>query len=319
MASKGAVVKTNKNILFYKKWDEATAKVWLKKIFDHYDKNKDGTLERAEVNDWRQKTTHPKFYTPFATDDEWKDYLKVNFGIDLGAGEAKITLEQLFAIQKSVDNKASYLGGNTLFTDIWHMLDLEVIGDAELVPHVTLKSKCSRCGDRKRLIDFRGVTADVRGQGGQWLKSDQERICIDCEAEQAFKTITRYFDLHGVEFEYKFMWVPPAPGASERKEITRLYVDGLLVGHVDYQEEGRNYVARSFFDKKPVKIVTYFPLADPLPKEQWVGEVRAEAKTYFSNLAKRSGTDSHQLALILSDLFLFPNPYQVADIFGLDE
>jgi len=163
----------------------------------------------------------------------------------------------------------------------------------------------------------------VRGQGGQWLKADQDRICIDCESEQAFKSITRYFTLNDVEFEYKFLWVPStapagAPG-GDRKEITRLFVDGLLVGHVDYQEEGRNYVARTFFDKKPVKLVTHFPLADPVPQESYVGDVRKEAKAYFTALAKRAGTDTHQLALILSDLFLFPNPYQVADIFGLDD
>jgi Ca2+-binding EF-hand superfamily protein len=316
MASK---TKTNKNILFYKQWTEETARLWLEKIFNSYDVNKDGFLERSEVNDWRQKTTHPKFYKPFATDDEWKEYLKVSFGLDLGAGDAKITLEQLFQIQKAVDQKAQYLGGNTLFTDIWHMLDLGVISDSGLVPHVVLRSKCSRCGEKKRLLDFRGVTADVRGQGGQWLKSDQERICVDCEAEQAFKSISRSFELNGIEVEYKFLWVPPAQGATERKEITKLFIDGSLVGHVDYQEEGRNYVARTFFDRKPVKVVTYFQLGDPLPRETLVGDVQKEAKAYFTALAKRAGTNTHELALILSDLFLFPNPYQVADIFGLDE
>lgn len=64
-----ASTKTNKNILFYKKWDEETAKAWLKKIFDHYDVNNDGFLERSEVNDWRKKTTHPKFFEPFEDDD----------------------------------------------------------------------------------------------------------------------------------------------------------------------------------------------------------------------------------------------------------
>lgn len=64
-----ASAKTNKNILFYKKWDEETAKAWLKKIFDHYDVNNDGFLERSEVNDWRKKTTHPKFFEPFEDDD----------------------------------------------------------------------------------------------------------------------------------------------------------------------------------------------------------------------------------------------------------
>jgi len=316
MASK---TKTNKNILFYKQWTEETARQWLEKIFNSYDVNKDGFLERSEVNDWRKKTTHPKFYKPFASDDEWKEYLKVTFGIDLGAGDAKITLEQLFQIQKAVDAKAQYLGGNTLFTDIWHMLDLGVISDPGLVPHVVLRSKCSRCGEKKRLLDFRGVTADVRGQGGQWLKSDQERICVDCEPEQAFSSISRSFELNGVDFEYKFLWVPPVPGSTERKELTKLFVDGSLVGHVDYQEEGRNYVARTFFDRKPVKVVTYFPLGETLPRETPVGDVQKEAKAYFTALAKRCGTNSHELALILSDLFLFPNPYQVADIFGLDE
>jgi len=61
--------KTNKNILFYKKWDETTAKAWLAKIFDTYDVNKDGFLERSEINDWRKKTTHPKFYQPFESDE----------------------------------------------------------------------------------------------------------------------------------------------------------------------------------------------------------------------------------------------------------
>lgn len=27
--------KSNKNILFYQNWNEETAKLWLKKIFDH--------------------------------------------------------------------------------------------------------------------------------------------------------------------------------------------------------------------------------------------------------------------------------------------
>jgi hypothetical protein len=82
---------------------------------------------------------------------EWKQYLKVHFGVDLGEGPAKISLEQLFTIQKAQDSKAQYLGGNTLFTDIVHMLDLGVISDAGMVKHVVLKSKCSRCGDYKKL------------------------------------------------------------------------------------------------------------------------------------------------------------------------
>jgi len=202
------------------------------------------------------------------------------------------------------------------------MLDLGVISDAGLVPHVTIKSKCSRCGNLKRLIDFRGVTADVKGQGGQWLKPDTERVCIDCEAEQNLKSVTRYFSLNGIEFVYKFLWTPapaaPLPGVQERREITRLYVDGSLVGRIDYQEEGRNYVARTYFDEKPVKSVSYFPLADPQPTETFVNEAaRAEAKHYFETLAKRAETSVDNLALILSDLFLFPNPFQVGDIFAI--
>jgi len=313
--------KTNKNILFYQKWDEETAKQWLKKIFDTYDVNKDGVLERSEINDWRQKTTHPKYYAPFASDDEWKEYLKVNFGVDLGDGPAKITVEQLFQIQKAQDAKAQYLGGNTLFTDIWHMLDLGVISDPGLVPQVKLISKCSRCGEKKRLLHFRGVTADVRGEGGQWLKSDQDRVCVECEAEAHLKQITRYFSLNGVDFEYRFSWQPPAAAGAvaDRREITRLYVEGALVGRIVYQEEGRNYVARTFFDEKPVKVVQFFALADTKAREEFVGAVREEAKAYFTGLAKRCGTNAHDLALILSDLFLFPNPYQVGDIFGIDE
>jgi hypothetical protein len=307
--------KTNKNILFYQKWNEETAKQWLKKIFDHYDANKDGSLERSEVNDWRKKTTHARDYHPFESDEEWKEYLKVHFGIDLGA-DAKITLEQLFAIQKAQDSKAQYLGGNTLFTDIWHMLDLGVVGDSSLVPHVVIKSKCCRCGQSKRLIEFRGVAADVKGQGGQWMKPDTERVCIECEPEQHYKTITRAFELNGVDFVYKFMWNPP-PG--EKKEITRLYVDGALVGHIEYREEGRNYAARTYFDGKPVKSVAYFALDDSVPREKIMEEKNKEdARLYFNNLAKRTGTNAKDLALILSDLFLFPNPFQVADIFALD-
>jgi len=308
--------KTNKNALFYQKWNEETAKTYLKKIFDTYDVNKDGALERSEINDWRKKTTHPKDYQPFESDQEWKEYLKVHFGVDLGA-EAKITLEQLFQIQKVLDSKAQYLGGNTLFTDIYHMFDLGVISDAGLVKHVVIKSKCSRCGQSKRLIDFRGVAADVRGQGGQWLKPDTERVCIDCEAEQQYKTITRTFEINGVQFEYKFLWMPPP---AEKKEITRLYVDGALVGRVEYREEGRNYVAKTFFDNKPVKNVAYFALDDPQPREQFIAATtKAEARAYFEQLAKRTETTSKELALILSDLFLFPNPYIVSDIFALED
>jgi len=202
------------------------------------------------------------------------------------------------------------------------------ITDAGLVPHVTLKSTCSRCGERKKLIDFRGVSTDVRGQGGQWLKADTERVCIDCEGESHLKTITRYFTLNDIEFVYKFAWQPPpastganaaAPAQSERREITRIFVDGSLVGRIDYREEGRNYVARTYFDEKAVKIVAYFALGDEKPRETFLGDTRKEAKAYFNSLAKRCNTNTHQLALILSDLFLFPNPYQVSDIFGLDE
>jgi len=317
-----ASTKTNKNLLFYKKWDEETAKKWLKKIFDHYDANHDGFLERSEVNDWRKKTTHPKDYHPFESDAEWKEYIKVHFGIDLGE-QAKITFEQLFSLQKAQDSKAQYLGGNTLFTDIWHMLDLGVIRDDSLVPHVIIKSKCSRCGVNKRLIDFRGVAADVKGQGGQWTKPDTERVCIECEPEQHLKSISRSFELNGIEFVYKFAWTPapavPLPGGSERKEITRLFVDGALVGRVVYQEEGRNYVARTFFDEKPVKSIAYFPLDDQGIHQKFVEEKnKTEAKQYFESLAKRTGTSVNDLALILSDLFLFPSPYVVSDIFALD-
>jgi hypothetical protein len=307
--------KSNKNALFYSKWNEETAKLWLKKIFEHYDANKDGTLERSEVNDWRKKTTHPKDYHPFESDDEWKEYLKVHFGIDLGA-EAKISLEQLFSIQKAQDTKAQFLGGNTLFTDIWHMLDLGVISDASLVPHVIIRSRCSRCFKSKRLIEFRGVAADVKGQGGQWMKPDTERVCVDCEAEQHYKTITRSFELNGIEFVYKFLWLAPP---AEKKEITRLYIDGAVVGSIEYREEGRNYVAKTFFDGKPVKSVAYLALDDTVPREKIVEEKnRQEARQYFESLAKRTGTNVKDLALILSDLFLFPNPFQVADIFALD-
>jgi hypothetical protein len=307
--------KSNKNVLFYKKWNEETAKAYLKKIFDYYDANKDGTLERSEVNDWRKKTTHPKEYRPFDSDDEWKEYLKVSFGVDLGT-EAKVTFDQLFAIYKAQDSKAAYLGGNTLFTDLWHMLDQGVISDPSLVPHVVIKSKCSRCGQNKRLIDYRGVAADVRGQGGQWLKPDTDRVCIDCESEQNYKTITRSFELNGVAFVYKYLWTQPP---SEKKENTRLYVDGALVGRIEYREEGANYVAKTFFDQKPVKSVSYFALDDPVPREKFVEEsTKQEARAYFASLAKRTGTSVNDLALILSDLFLFPNPYQVSDIFALD-
>jgi len=314
--------KANKNVLFYERWDEETAKSWLAKIFKTYDVNGDGQLERSEINDWRKKTTHPRDFRPFETDDEWKEYVKVHFGIELA--EAKITLEQLFAIQKAQDVKAQYLGGNTLFTDIWHMLDLGVISDPTLVPHVIIKSKCSRCGEQKRLLDFRGVAADVKGQGGQWMKPDSDRVCIDCESEAHLKTITRYFEINGVEFVYKFAWSPLPPGALptavEKKEITRLYIDGSLVGRIDYTEEGRNYVARTYFDGKPVKLVVFFALDDKNPRTKIVEEAnKAEAKRYFESLAKRTGFSVSDLALTLSELFLFPNPYQVSDIFALED
>jgi len=199
------------------------------------------------------------------------------------------------------------------------MLDRGVIStkDTGLVPHVVLLSKCSRCGEKKRLIEFRGVSADVRGQGGQWLKPDTERVCVECEAEQNLKTITRYFELNGVEFEYRFAWSTPGAG-GERREITRLLIDGSIVGRVDLQEEGRNYVARTFFDEKPVKVVAYFALGDEKPRETFPGDTRKEARAYFDSLSKRCGTNAHDLALILSDLFLFSSPYVVADIFGID-
>ena len=254
---------------------------------------------------------------------EWREYIKVHFGVDLGENP-KITFEQLWTIQKQMDQKAQYLGGNTLFTDLWHMLDLGVISDDSLVPHVVIKSKCSRCGLSKRLIDFRGVAADVMGQGGLWLKPDTERICIVCEAEQHLKTITRTFELNGIEFVYKFAWTPapPAavPGASERKEITRLFVDGGLVGRIEYREEGPNYVARTFFDEKPVKSVAYFALDDKAPREKIIEQKNKEdARSYFESLAKRAGTTPKDLALVLSDLFLFPTPYQVNDIFAIED
>jgi len=314
--------KLNKNFLFYRAWNEETAKLWLKKVFDTYDVNKDGFLERSEINDWRKKTTHPKDYRPFESDAEWKEYIKVHFGVELG-DVPKITFEQLFAIQKAQDAKSQYLGGNTLFTDLWHMLDLGVISDSSLVPHVVIKSKCSRCGESKRLIDYRGVAADVKGQGGQWLKPDTDRVCIECETEQHLKSITRTFELNGIEFVYKFLWTPAPPGPSvgvtERKEITRLYVDGNLVGRIDYREEGPNYVARTFFDEKPVKSVAYFALDDKEPREKIIEEKnKDDARKYFGNLAKRTGTTPKDLALILSDLFLFPTPYQVNDIFAIE-
>lgn len=227
-------------------------------------------------------------------------------------------MDQLFEIQRIVDSKAMYVGGNTLFTDIWHMLDNGAIGDESLVPHVVLRSKCSRCGALKKMVDFRGITTDVHGEGGQWMKPDSERVCIDCEGEAHMQTISRHFELNGVAFVYQFSFTKNAEDGTAR-EVTKLFVDGGLVGRIDYREEGRSYVARTFFDEKPVKLVTYFPLVDNKPTETFLGDARKEAHDYFERLAKRAGSNANDLALILSDMFLFPNPYQVADIFGLDE
>ena len=90
------------------------------------------------------------------------------------------------------------------------------------------------------------------------------------------------------------------PPPAEKKEITRLYVDGALVGRVEYREEGRNYVAKTYFDNKPVKNVAYFALDDPKPREQFIeATTKAEARAYFEQLAKRTETTSKELALIL--------------------
>jgi hypothetical protein len=301
----------NKLILFYDKWDENQAKLWLKKIFDTYDKNGDGHLERSEINDWRQKTTHPKDFRPLTDDKEWADYLFTSFGIKLE--KPMITLEQLFEIQKIVDAKAQYLGGNTLFTDIWHMLDLGIINDPQLVPHVVLRSKCRICGEAKKMIDFRGITHDARGDG-QWSKSDNERVCIDCEEESAYKTVTRFFDLNGVKFKFRFSFVRDAMTAHE---VTKLFVDDEVVGGIDFREEGPHFLAKAYFKGKKGKTTSLFALKDPEPVVEDVPEVQKAAFEYYSQLAARSKVSVTQLTLILGDMFLFPNPDQVADIFGL--
>jgi hypothetical protein len=64
----------------------------------------------------------------------------------------------------------------------------------------------------------------------------------------------------------------------------------------------------------------FFALDDKVPRTKIVEEAnKVEAKKYFEGLAKRTGFSVNDLALTLSELFLFPNPYQVSDIFALED
>ena len=302
----------NKLALFYENWDADQAKKWMEKIFNTWDKNGDGFLERSEINHWRELTTHKSDFIPFESDEAWIEYLKTNFGLELS--EAKISLDQLFEIQKQVDAAAAYLGGNTLFTDIWHMLDKGIISDEQLVPHVVLKSECSVCKQMKPMIAFRGITHDARGDG-QWSKPDNERACIDCEEDSKYKVVSRYFELNGVNFRFKFSFFSEGKNSHE---VTKLYVDDELVGGIDYRGDGVNFAAKTYYKDNMVKTTSFFSLLEKEAVEKVEAESANEASKYLSELAEKCKVNMNQLVLILGDMFLFSNPDQVADIFGLD-
>eukprot|EP01128_Nolandella_sp_AFSM9_P005277 TRINITY_DN251_c0_g1_i2.p1 TRINITY_DN251_c0_g1~~TRINITY_DN251_c0_g1_i2.p1 ORF type:complete len:329 (+),score=121.12 TRINITY_DN251_c0_g1_i2:284-1270(+) len=302
----------NKLTLFYEKWDADKAKAWMKKIFQVWDTNDDGFLERSEINRWRELTTHKSDFHPFESDEDWVEYLKVNFGVELE--EPKITLDQLFEIQKEVDQRALFLGGNSLFSDLWHMLDQGLIKDDQLVPHVVLKSECCICRKLKTMVNFRGITHDVRGDG-QWSKPDTERVCIDCEEDSKYKVVSRHFELADIPFKFKFSFLTEGKNSHE---VTKLYVDGELVGGIDYKGDGTNFAAKTYFKDKKVKTTSFFSLIDDEAQEKVDPEAGAFANKYFTELADRAKLSVNDLTLVLGDMFLFSNPDQVADIFFLE-
>lgn len=310
----------------------------MEKIFKTWDKNGDGFLERSEINHWRELTTHPSDFVPFDTDEEWIEYLKNNFGLELS--QPKISLDQLFEvlfsstpnrflilqIQKQVDAAATYLGGNTLFTDIWHMLDKGIISDDQLVPHVVLKSECSICKKKKPMIDFRGITHDARGDG-QWSKPDNERSCIDCEDDSKYRTVSRYFELNDVNFRVpalsfslstlsnfssssslsslrartatksrSFSWMVHSHESCVTERADE------LVGGLDYRGDGVNFAAKSYYKDKKVKTTSFFSLLQKEVAEKVEKENAEEASKFFSSLAEKCKVTTNQLVLILGDM-----------------